>query len=86
MISDSESEVTFGRVHANDVVLGLSFLHPHSIASPVRMTSTEVNVDRVARRDYMREWRKNAKLRRVEARDLALIQPRRSPRLAKKTM
>lgn len=53
-------------------------------ASPVRYTST-VDVDRVARVRYMQDYYVQARARRMEAKALARIAHRRSPRLAAKS-
>lgn len=55
------------------------------VVSPVRLiTSAVVGVDRNARAKYMRDWRAKAKVQKKEARALAMLAPRRSPRLANK--
>jgi len=84
VISDSESEVNDGLVEVTDVDDGLPFLHPHSIPSPVRLIQFEINVDRGAHEEYLRDKREIARTRREVARVWANISPRRSPRLASK--
>lgn len=41
-----------------------------------------VDLDRANRADYMRDWQARAKRQRVETRDLARRNPRRSPRVS----
>lgn len=89
-ISDTESDISdmrdrvYAIVESRRVVRGLpSTPIVTLVASPVRVASSSIaSVDREARAKYMREWQAMFKARRIEARAVALVSPRRSPRLA----
>jgi len=51
-------------------------------SSPIRIgVRSRDNIDRANRAAYMRDWQAKAKRQHVEARDVARLTPRRSPRL-----
>ena len=68
------------------LVIGLPAVSLAMPPSRVRLTPARVIVHQFDRAKYMREWQARAKKRRQEDRAKAILTPRRSPRIAKKTI
>lgn len=67
-------------------VIGLPAVSLVAPPSPVQLNPSRVIVDRVARTNYMQDWQAQAKLRRLDDRAKAILTPRRSLRIASKTV